>query len=133
MGRPTSRQRVRNGGSSPDDPPFDLFVLAAISLVMLVAGCTTKQPTEDTYFDRTINPILQDSCAHPNTGARCHVTQERGNAIGNLSLESYDDLIKRRDLLVNYGPYGLPDMLLKNVDPFDILTTAYDGSPITVK
>jgi hypothetical protein len=134
MGRPTSRHSVRNGGSSSDDPPFDLLWLAKmLPLVLLAAGCSTKQPTENTYFDRTISPIIQDSCVHTNTGANCHFTQPKGNAIGNLSLESYEDVVRRRDLLVNYGPYGLPNMLLKNVDPFDILLTAYDGTQITVK
>jgi hypothetical protein len=138
MGRPTSRRDVGNGGSSSGGPPFGvcattLTVVAAAALVALATGCSTKQATENTYFDRTISPIIQDSCVHTNTGANCHFTQPKGNAIGNLSLESYDDLIKRRDLLVNYGPYGLPNMLLKNVDSFDLLLTAYDGKPITVK
>src|SRR5450432_1644735 len=134
MGRPTSRRDVRSGGSSTKGPPFGVWALAAMSaLASMVGGCTTKHPTEDTYFDRTISPIIQDSCVHTNTGANCHFTQPKGNAIGNLSLESYEDLVKRRDLLVNYGPYGLPNMLLKNVDSFDLLLTAFDGTPITVR
>ena len=96
-------------------------------------GCSTKKPEETTYFDRTISPILQDSCVSTNTGANCHVTQERGNAIGNLSLANFEDLSKRHDLLVNYGPYGLPNMLLKNVAPYDILYTPYDGASFNVR
>ena len=91
----------------------------------LAAGCTTKEATKDTYFDRAIAPILQDSCGSTNTGANCHVTQDKkGNAIGNLSVKSYEDVVRRRDLLVTYGPYNLPNFLLKNVDPFTILLTA---------
>jgi hypothetical protein len=107
--------------------------VAVSTLVAFASGCTSKEPTSDTYFDRTIGPILQDSCVRTNTGANCHITQPKGNAIGNLSVASYDDVIKRRDLLINYGPYGLPNMLLKNVDPFDILLTAYDGTSFTVR
>ena len=40
---------------------------------------------------------------------------------------------ERRDLLVNYGPYGLPNMLLKNVEPLNLLLTAYDGTQFTVR
>ncbi|MET0593625.1 MAG: hypothetical protein ABW133_13055 [Polyangiaceae bacterium] len=100
---------------------------------LLAAACSSKEPKTETYFDRTISPILQSSCVSTNTGANCHITQERGNALGNLSLATYSDLIKRRDLLINYGPYGLPNMLLKTVDPFDIVLTAYDGTSFTVR
>src|SRR5262245_37041178 len=86
----------------------------AVSLcALLVSACSSKEPKTETYFDRTISPILQSSCVSTNTGANCHITQEHGNALGNLSLAKYSDLIKRRDLLINYGPYGLPNMLLK--------------------
>jgi len=105
----------------------------AAGLLVVLAACTTKEPTKDTYYDRTIAPILQDSCASTNTAANCHVMQEKGNAIGNLSVASYEDTVKRRDLLITYGPYGLPNFLLKNVDPFDILLTAYDGTSFTVR
>src|SRR4051794_15290764 len=90
MGRPTSRRDVRNGESSLEGSPFGVKTLgvrtlaAGAAVVALASGCTTKQPTENTYFDRTINPILQNSCVHTNTGANCHFTQEpKGNAIGN--------------------------------------------------
>ena len=105
----------------------------AISVcALLVSACSSKEPKTETYFDRTISPILQSSCVSTNTGANCHITQEHGNALGNLSLRTYSDLIKRRDLLINYGPYGLPNMLLKTVDPFDIVLTSYDGTTLTV-
>src|SRR5690242_4096695 len=70
----------------------------------LASACSAEEPKTETYFDRTISPILQSSCVSTNTGANCHITQEHGNALGNLSLASYSDLIKRRDLLINYGP-----------------------------
>jgi len=104
-----------------------------VGILILVAGCTAKEPTKETYFDRTIFPILQDSCGSTNTGANCHVMQDKGNAIGNLSVASYEDIVKRRDLLVTYGPYNLPNFLLKTVDPFDVLLTAYDGTSFSVR
>src|SRR5438552_1981169 len=44
-----------------------LVLLAACS----VAACTTKEPTTETYFDRTIYPIVQGSCGSTNTAANC--------------------------------------------------------------
>jgi hypothetical protein len=108
------------------------FSVAAAALLVLSA-CSAKKPTEQTYFDRTIKPILQDSCVSTNTGANCHTTDAKGNAFGNLGLSRYDEIAKRRDLLVNYGPYGLPNMLLKNVDSFGVRITAYDGTEIAIK
>jgi hypothetical protein len=119
MGRPKGAERGKQ--------------FAAAILVFVVAGCTTKEPTKETYFDRTIFPILQDSCGSTNTAANCHSMQPKGNAIGNLSVDSYEDVIKRRDLLVTYGPYNLANFLLKNVDQFDLNVTAYDGTRIPVR
>ncbi|HVH43760.1 MAG TPA: hypothetical protein VM925_15505, partial [Labilithrix sp.] len=62
-----------------------------------------------------------------NTGAGCHVADARGNALGNLDTASFEGVQKRKDLLVDYGPYGQPAFLLKNVDPFQIEVQGYDG------
>jgi len=113
-------------------PRWDRWV-ALTALVLGAVACSVKEPTQDTYFDRTISPILQSSCVSTNTAGNCHVDNGRGNALGNLSLESYDELRKRQDLLVNYGPYGLPNLLLKNVEPYDLPLTAYDGTGVTVR
>src|SRR4051794_29015591 len=96
-------------------------------------SCSAKKPTQETYFDRTIKPILQDSCVSTNTGSNCHVADAKGNAFGNLDLTSYAQIAKRRDLLVSYGPYALPNMLLKNVESFGVRLEAYDGTPLSVK
>jgi hypothetical protein len=107
--------------------------LSIVAAAAAVAACSAKKPVDDTYFDRTISPILQSSCVHTNTGANCHIANDKGNAIGNLSLATYDELAKRRDLLVNYGPYTMPALLLKNVEPLELLLTAYDGTTFTVQ
>src|SRR4029078_1383298 len=41
-------------------------------------------------------------------------------------------LNKRRDLLVDYGPYGQPAMLIKNVDPFQVEVQTYDGKKVGI-
>ena len=91
-----------------------------------------RSPTPTTYFDRTISPILTTSCVRTNTGAGCHVADAKGNALGNLDVSSFASLTKRRDLLVDYGPYGQPAMLIKNVDPFQVEVQTYDGKKVAI-
>lgn len=106
---------------------------AAAALLAAVAGaCGAKEPEPSTYFERTIAPILTTSCVRTNTGAGCHVADERGNALGNLDLASYEGLRKRKDLLVDYGPYGQPAFLLKNVEPAQVEVVGYDGARTVV-
>jgi hypothetical protein len=96
--------------------------LAAVTLAVIGAGasgaCVTVEPQTTTYFDQTIDPILQSSCVRTNTGAGCHVADSHGNAFGNLDLTSYAGVNARRDLLLDYGPYLQPSMLVKNVPPY---------------
>ena len=96
------------------------------------AGCTTKEPQSSTYFDRTIAPILQTSCVRTNTGAACHVADDHGNAFGNLDLSNYSGVSRRRDLLLEYGPYLQPSMLAKNVAPYQVGVALWDGTKIAV-
>jgi hypothetical protein len=104
------------------------WIAALLGIVAIVSACTTKEPTPSTYFDRTILPVLTTSCVRTNTGAGCHVADAKGNALGNLDASSYEALTKRRDLLVEYGPYGQPGLLLKNVEPFQVEVQGYDGA-----
>ena len=93
---------------------FPGLIVAVVAFVGLApASCTTREADSTTYFDRTISPILTTSCVRTNTGAGCHVADAKGNALGNLDLSSFASLNKRRDLLVDYGPYGQPAMLIK--------------------
>src|SRR6476469_9115028 len=100
-----------------------LIVFAGAAL----ASCTTKEPKQSTYFQRTIAPVLTTSCVRTNTGAGCHVADEKGNAFGNLDLANFDGVNHRRDLLLDYGPYGQPAMLVKNIPPFQVEVQSYDG------
>ncbi|NRA34620.1 MAG: PD40 domain-containing protein [Polyangiaceae bacterium] len=104
-------------------PVFGLLLLAAL-------GCTEKEATEPvSFYDRRIQPILQSSCASSPTQSGCHVGfDDRGNAFGNLSVESFEDVSLRRDLLETYGPYGVPALLLKVVPSQPVRLTSWDDS-----
>lgn len=109
--------------------------IAALSaFAALAAACTrSEEPEQTTFYARRIDPILQSSCASSPTGSGCHVVaDDRGNALGNLSVESYDHLILRRDLLINYGPYGVPGLLLKVVPDFKLRLTTYASPEPTI-
>jgi hypothetical protein len=114
---------------------FAGFVAAAsLGIVGLVAagGCNTLQPQPTTYFDQTIDPILQQSCVRTNTGVGCHVADTKGNAFGNLDVSTYDGINRRRDLLLDYGPYLQPSLLVKNVNPYAITVQLWDGTNIPI-
>ncbi|HLV21231.1 MAG TPA: hypothetical protein VKZ49_10125 [Polyangiaceae bacterium] len=93
-------------------------------------ACTrAESEAQTTFYERRIAPVLAGSCAPSTTGSGCHVgADDRGNAFGNLSMESFDHLALRRDLLVDYGPYGLPGLLLKAVPPFELRLSAWNES-----
>jgi len=101
-------------------------------MALLPSSCTTQQPQTTTYFEETIAPILTTSCVRTNTGAGCHVADAKGNAFGNLDLSSYAGVSARQDLLVDYGPYGQPALLVKNVQPFQVTVQSYTGTKVTV-
>lgn len=105
----------------------------ALIATALAGACTTREATEDTYFDRSIAPLLTTTCARGPTGGGCHVADDRGNAFGNLDVTTYDLLNKRRDLLATFGPYGQPGLLLKVLPPAPLDVRAFDGTstPVT--
>lgn len=109
-----------------------LSVTCAALVALLPAACADKEIPKSTYFERTIAPVLSTSCVRTNTGAGCHVADDRGNALGNLDVATYFQLAKRRDLLLDYGPYGQPAFLVKNIEPFQVTVQAYDGKRTTI-
>ena len=115
-------------------PILLVSLLALSALGAALPSCSQREvESEQTYFERKIAPILNGSCARSPTGSLCHITQdERGNALGNLDVTEYDLVAKRRDLLVSYGPYGLPALLLKAFPPQSLQLTAYDGTTETI-
>jgi hypothetical protein len=108
--------------------PLTLALVAAIS----AGACTVKEPQPSTYFDVSIEPILQGSCVHSNTGAGCHVADAKGNAFGNLDLSSFTGIDHRRDLLLDYGPYQNPSLLVKNIAPYELDLQLWDGTKVVV-
>jgi hypothetical protein len=95
-------------------------------------ACVTKEPQTTSYFDQTIDPVLQTSCVRTNTGAGCHVADSHGNAFGNLDATSYAGVSRRRDLLLDYGPYQQPSLLVKNVPPYQVAVQFWDGTTVDV-
>lgn len=93
------------------------------------SGCSPQEPDAgQTYYERKIDPILSSGCATSPSGSSCHLLQDtRGNSFGNLSLDSYDSLAKRRDLLVPYGPYATPNLLLKALPPFQLGVSTWNA------
>lgn len=103
--------------------------------LLLLVGCGRKEETaQTTFFERRIGPILQKSCVEGPAKAGCHVrADDIGNALGNLSLQSYADLEHRHDLLVNYGPYGMPGLLVKVAPDFKLsLTNWKSNEPLVI-
>lgn len=98
-------------------------------LAWLVTGCERQEPDPgQTFYQRKIDPILSSGCATSPSGSACHLLQDtRGNAFGNLSLESYEALTKRRDLLLPYGPYATPNLLLKALPSFQLGLSDWTG------
>ena len=109
-----------------------LVVALCTAAALLPAACSTKEPEPSTYFQRTVAPILGSSCSKSNTSANCHVADPKGNVFGNLDTTSFANVDKRRDLLLDYGPYGQPAFLVKNVDPYAMELESYDGVKVTV-
>jgi len=107
------------------------FVVCAAmaAVVASVSGaCTTLEPEPTSFFDETVAPVLQTSCVRTNTGVGCHVEDVKGNAFGNLDLSSYEGVSQRHDLLLDYGPYQQPSLLVKNVPPYQLTLQLWDGT-----
>jgi hypothetical protein len=102
----------------------------SVPVLLLLVGCQRQEkPEQTTFYQRRIGPILEQSCVDGPAKSGCHVrADEKGNALGNLSLQSFDDVDNRRDLLVNYGPYGMPGMLVKVVPTFKLALTSWRSS-----
>jgi hypothetical protein len=104
--------------------------LGSLFCVVALASCKRDDSTANsTFYSRKIGPFLEQSCATSPTRSSCHVVaDDRGNALGNLSVESYEDLFHRRDLLLNYGPYQYPGLLLKVLPSYQLYLTSYSSN-----
>lgn len=106
----------------------------ALTLTGTGTGCQRDDESARTnYYDRKIGTTLVQSCASSPTKSGCHVAaDDRGNALGNLNVTSYDSISKRQDLFLRYGPYGLPALLLKVAKPFPVAITTWQSATPTL-
>lgn len=93
-------------------------------LALSASACVPRMPSDGSYYTERIEPTFVTSCQGRAGG--CHVASDEGSAPGNLSLDSYDSLMRRRDVLVTYGPYPLPSLLLKASAPVTVLVAVLD-------
>src|SRR4051794_33487600 len=101
--------------------------LGACAFAFVAAGCLTKEPPHQQFFDQHIQPILKTFCVG-NTSP-CHsIDQATGTALGNLDLTSFEGIQKRRDVLRTYGSYPHPLLLLKAL-PEEAVAINYLGDP----
>ncbi|MEB0272910.1 hypothetical protein QN388_25055, partial [Pseudomonas sp. 5B4] len=56
----------------------------------------------------------------------------KGNAFGNLDVSTFEGINHRRDLLANYGPYGQPALLVKNIPNFNVDVQSFDGTKTSI-
>ena len=92
-------------------------LLLASSCVLITAACGDSAPGK-TYFERSIQPILTDSCSRGTSG--CHSVNPDSPyefAAGNLDVSSFEMIQKRRDVLAPFGAYPEALLLIKAVGP----------------
>jgi WD40-like Beta Propeller Repeat len=89
--------------------------LAAMIGLALAAGCGDS-PKGRTFYERNVEPILLQKCAGNTSG--CHAIKE-GDAFavaaGNLDVTSFENVQKRRDVLIPFGAYPFSLFLIKAV------------------
>jgi hypothetical protein len=86
------------------------------AIASAAAACGGDPPPGRTYYERTIEPLLIASCSGNTSG--CHSTNPDDPfdfAAGNLDVTSFEALQKRRDVLVPFGNYPVPLLLIKAV------------------
>src|SRR5688572_8154220 len=101
------------------------FAWVAIAAAGLGA-CQAEAPPGQSYFQRVISPILDQSCSRGSSG--CHDADPADPlafAAGNLDLTSYENLRRRPDVLRSHGAYPVPFLLAKAVGETDELRIVY--------
>lgn len=98
----------------------------ALLAVSAATACQGETPPGQTYFDRVIAPILNESCSRGSSG--CHAadpSDPNAFASGNLDTTSYANLLKRKDTLRFIGAYPVPFLLAKAVGETNDLKIVY--------
>ncbi|HEY5951163.1 MAG TPA: hypothetical protein VIV40_36980, partial [Kofleriaceae bacterium] len=84
---------------------------------LMFCACGDSPPGR-TFYERNIEPILEQKCAGNTSG--CHSTNASDPyafAAGNFDVTSFENVQKRRDVLTRFGPYQQPLLLIKAVAP----------------
>ncbi|HET9989153.1 MAG TPA: hypothetical protein VFQ65_11545, partial [Kofleriaceae bacterium] len=93
--------------------------LVSACAFVFMSGCSScDSPAGRTYYERNIEPILQQKCAGNTSG--CHSTNTDDPyqfAAGNFDVTSFDNVQKRRDVLTRFGAYPQPLLLIKAIAP----------------
>lgn len=107
--------------------PMRARVVLAVSVTAMMGACAPVEPPGGSYYEERIEPFFSNSCVRQN--GPCHVTNERGVAMGNLDVTSFDALMRRRDALEAYGPYPVSLVLLKSGEQREIsvFSMPFDG------
>ena len=96
-----------------------VYSYACALAIVFTSGCSScDSPAGRTYYERNIEPILQQKCAGNTSG--CHATNADDPysfAAGNFDVSSFDAVQKRRDVLTRFGAYPQPLLLIKAIAP----------------
>ncbi len=109
-----------------------LAATSGLAALVALGGVSCKGDANiesNSYYDRTIGPVLRNSCSRQTTG--CHVANAHGDAVGNLDTTTFEMIDRRHDLLVTYGPYSAPGILMKVSGPQKLTVSTLDG-PIEI-
>ena len=94
-----------------------LLSASLCALITATAACGDSPPGK-TYFERSIAPILTDSCTRGTSGCHSVNTDSPYNfAAGNLDVTTFERISKRRDVLAPFGAYPEALLLIKAVGP----------------
>src|SRR5690242_5645769 len=91
------------------------LVVAALGAAL---GACSNIPPGRTYYQRNIEPILQQKCGGNTSG--CHQPNPDDPyqfVAGNFDVSSFQTVQKRRDVLTRFGAYPYPLLLIKATAP----------------
>src|SRR3569832_458519 len=93
--------------------------LVSACAFVFMGGCSScDSPAGRTYYERNIEPILQQKCAGNTSGCLLLYTDDPYQfAAGNFDVTSFDNVQKRRDVLTRFGPYLVSLLLIKAIAP----------------
>jgi hypothetical protein len=104
------------------------FLLISI-LIGFACSCGSEAPSQ-TYFERSIAPILVGSCSGATSG--CHEDNGDGEALGNLDLSTFEAVQLRQDVLVRHGSYTEPLLLIKATSS-NGMSVLHDGEALQME